>query len=139
MLSFDKKTHLTNAVIFQIRWSTLNMLFFVLLKTCFIKIFRFCILSFLFHQLMFCDFLILGVLSVFVKGATKLYFLHYSCVVIILFNTGLQKSVFSIYSFGKLVFLSFCILCVYCANITEEINKKVLRTISVHKPFFSER
>ena len=49
MLSFDKKTHLTNAVIFQIRWSTLNMLFFVLLKTCFIKIFRFCILSFLFH------------------------------------------------------------------------------------------
>ena len=39
-----------------------------------------------------------------VKGATKLYFTHYSCVVIILFNTGLYKSAFSISSFGKLVF-----------------------------------
>ena len=31
-------------------------------------------------------------------------FTHYSCVVIILFNTGLYKSVFSTYSFGKLFF-----------------------------------
>ena len=38
------------------------------------------------------------------KGATKLYFKHYSCVVIILFNTGLYNSAFFTYSFGKLVF-----------------------------------
>ena len=31
------------------------------------------------------------------KGATKLYFTHYSCVVITLFNTGLSKSAFSTY------------------------------------------
>ena len=39
-----------------------------------------------------------------IKGATKLYFTHYSCVVIILFNTGSYKSAFSTISFGKLVF-----------------------------------
>ena len=39
-----------------------------------------------------------------VKGATKSYFMHYSCVVIILFNTGLYKSTFFTCYFGKLVF-----------------------------------
>ena len=42
------------------------------------------------------------------KGATKSYFTHYSCVVIVLFNTALCRSVFSTVSFRKLVFLSFC-------------------------------
>ena len=32
---------------------------------------------------------------------TELYFLNYSCIVIILFSTGLYKSAFSIYSFAK--------------------------------------
>ena len=41
------------------------------------------------------------------KGATKLYFTHYLCAVIILFSTGLYKPAFSTYSFGKLVFASF--------------------------------
>ena len=45
-----------------------------------------------------------------VKGATKLYFMHYSCVVIILFSTGLCKSAFSTYSFGKTRFSLFCFL-----------------------------
>ena len=40
----------------------------------------------------------------FVKGATKLYFTHYSCVIIILFNTDLCRSTFSVISFRKLVF-----------------------------------
>ena len=40
----------------------------------------------------------------FVKGATKLYFTHYSCAAIILFNTGSYKSEFSTDSFGKTVF-----------------------------------
>ena len=40
----------------------------------------------------------------FFKGATKLYFTCYSCVVIILFNKGLYKSAFCTYSFEKLVF-----------------------------------
>ena len=44
-----------------------------------------------------------------IKGATKLYFTHYSCVVIILSNTGLHKSSFSTDSYRKLViwFLRF--------------------------------
>ena len=41
------------------------------------------------------------------KGATKSYFTHYSCVVIILFNTGLSRSAFSKIYFGKLVFYVF--------------------------------
>ena len=49
-----------------------------------------------------------GLQIIWQKGATKLYFTHYSCVVIVLFNTGLYKSVFSTYSFGRQVFLSFC-------------------------------
>ena len=31
------------------------------------------------------------------KGSTKLYFMHYSCVVIILLNTSLDKFAFSTY------------------------------------------
>ena len=38
------------------------------------------------------------------KGATKSYFTRYSCVVIILFNTGLSRFAFSTISFRKLVF-----------------------------------
>ena len=40
----------------------------------------------------------------YIKGAPNLYFMYYSYVVVILFSTGLRKSVFSTYSFGKLVF-----------------------------------
>ena len=40
----------------------------------------------------------------FVKGAPKLNFTLYSRVVIYYFNTGLSKSVFSAYYFGKLLF-----------------------------------
>ena len=45
----------------------------------------------------------------FIKGATKLYFTHYSCVVFILINTGLCKSAFSTDFFGKLVFYRFAL------------------------------
>ena len=45
-----------------------------------------------------------------VKEATKLYFMHYSCVGSILFNMNLYKSTFSTYSFEKLVFLFFYVL-----------------------------
>ena len=46
------------------------------------------------------------------KGATKLYFTHYLCVIIILFNTGLYKYAFFTDSFGKgfLFFFAFCIV-----------------------------
>ena len=37
-----------------------------------------------------------------IKGATKLYFKYCFCVVIILFSTGLYKSAFFIYGFGKI-------------------------------------
>ena len=39
--------------------------------------------------------------------------MRYSYVVIILFNTGLNKSACSTYLFKKLVVLSFCAFCVY--------------------------
>ena len=42
------------------------------------------------------------------KGATKLYFMYYSRVVIILFSEGLCKSAFSTCSYGKTRFSSFC-------------------------------
>ena len=45
-----------------------------------------------------------------IKGATKLYFMYYFRVVIILFSTGLYKSAFSTYDFGKTSFSSFCVL-----------------------------
>ena len=45
-----------------------------------------------------------------VKGATKLYFMYYLRVVIILFRTGLYKSAFSTYDFGETSFSSFCFL-----------------------------
>ena len=38
------------------------------------------------------------------KGATKFYFTHYSCVVIVLFNTALCCSAFSTVSFRRLIF-----------------------------------
>ena len=41
------------------------------------------------------------------KGATKSYFTHYSCVVIVFFNTALHGSAFSTVSFRKLVFRLF--------------------------------
>ena len=49
----------------------------------------------------------------FFKGAAKLYFMNYFRVVIILFSTGLYKSAFSTYSFGKTRFPSFYILVLY--------------------------
>ena len=39
-----------------------------------------------------------------IKGATQCYFTHYSCVVIILFDTGLGRSAFFTICFRKLVF-----------------------------------
>ena len=49
------------------------------------------------------------------KGATILYFMHYLCLVIILFITDLHKPVFSIYFFKTLFF--FCVLCLICFEL----------------------
>ena len=45
------------------------------------------------------------------KGALKWYFMNYSSVVIILLNTGLYKSLFSVISFGKQVFHLYEFFC----------------------------
>ena len=45
--------------------------------------------------------------SSFLKGATKLYFIHYSHMVSTLLSAGLQKSVISTCYFGKTMFSSF--------------------------------
>ena len=39
-----------------------------------------------------------------IKEATKSYFMHYSCLIIVLFNTALSRSAFYTVSFRKLVF-----------------------------------
>ena len=49
-------------------------------------------------------------LTVVAKGATKLYFMYYLRVVIILFSTGLYKLAFPTCSFGKTRFSSLCVL-----------------------------
>ena len=57
------------------------------------------------------------------KGATKLYFMHYVRVVIILFSTGLCKSALSTYSFGKTRFSSFCVLLLaFRASVSLALN-----------------
>ena len=48
------------------------------------------------------------------EGAAKLYFILYFRVVIILFSTGLYKSAFSAYDFGKTSFSSFYVLVFSC-------------------------
>ena len=68
-------------------------------------------------------------LNITFKGSTKLYFIHYLHVVIVLFSTGLYKSVFSVYSFGKLTFcLSmfwfFMFLCKKRKNLFSSFIKK---------------
>ena len=52
----------------------------------------------------------------FVKGASKSFFMHYSCMVIILIITYLYNSVFYAYSFKRLVFhvSVFCLFCLFC-------------------------
>ena len=49
------------------------------------------------------------------KGARKLYFINYSCLVNFLFNADLCKPALATYSFENLVFrLSvFCIFCLF--------------------------
>ena len=51
-----------------------------------------------------------------IKGATKSYFTHHSCVVNILFIMDLYESAFSTYSLKKLVsrYSAFCVFCLYC-------------------------
>ena len=55
------------------------------------------------------------------KGATKLYFMYYLRVVVILFSTGLCKSAYSDFSFGKTRFSSFCVL-VFCVSVSLTLN-----------------
>ena len=49
------------------------------------------------------------------KGAAKLYFLHYSHMVIHLFNTDIRKTIFPTYSLKNLVFCVsvFRIFCLF--------------------------
>ena len=71
------------------------------------------------------------------KGATKLYFTHYSCVVIVLFNKGLYSSVFStillenqsfclsaFFVFSAcsefdVMFMNFCNICITTIHIVD--------------------
>ena len=48
------------------------------------------------------------------KGVTKSYFMHYSCVSIILFNTDLYMSTFSTYFLKNLFFFSLSVFRVFC-------------------------
>ena len=65
-----------------------------------------------------------------VKGAMKLYFMHCSCVVIILLITDLYKSAFSTYSFKKPV-LFFCVVSFF----SFVLNSKSAHYIYRHQVF----
>ena len=59
----------------------------------------------------FCKYLI-GENFVCLKGARKSYFMDYMCVVNILLDTDLYKSVFSTYTnFSSFVYCVFCLFC----------------------------
>ena len=60
-----------------------------------------------------------------------MYSTYYSCVVIILFNTGLQKSAFSSDSFGKLVFSSFWAFYVFCL-LCFEFDVSFINFLTLH-------
>ena len=62
------------------------------------------------------------------KKATKIYFTHCSCVVIILHNKSLSKSAFSTYYFWKLVFcLTMFYVCSVCCVFNSISNLKNLQ------------
>ena len=81
-----------------------------------------------------------------IKGAPKLYFMHYSCVVTILLTADLYKSVFSAYTFKKLVFRLFVFyvfwiqchlsilehLCSYCLYRYKVLFNFVLTYVNVN-------
>ena len=73
---------------------------------------KFCT-SVLFNDVIFIAAIFLMVDWLWFKGATKLYFMYYFHVVIILFSKHLYKSVISTYDFSKTSFLSFCVLVLY--------------------------
>ena len=54
------------------------------------------------------------------KGATKSYFMHYSCKAIVLFNTALYRSTFSTVSCRKLVF------CLSVLSVFFVLNQMIL-------------
>ena len=62
------------------------------------------------------------------KGSAKLYFVYYSRVVIILFSAGLYKSAFSIYSFNKTGFLSFCVW-FFCVSMSLVFSFQFFRSM----------
>ena len=76
-----------------------------------------------------------------VKGATKLYAMRLSRVVIILFNTGLSRSAFSTYSFRKLVLIVFlwflCFLLVLCFEFNATICMIIIYVSSTCSVIFS--
>ena len=49
--------------------------------------------------------------------SVQVYTNHYSCVVIILFNTGLYKPALFTYSFGKLVFRIFAFFVFFTCSV----------------------
>ena len=69
------------------------------------SVFFYCVI--IFHEtsyLLMAKFILMLIIISTLHGATKLHFTDYSCVVFILFNTGLCKSALLTNSFGKLVF-----------------------------------
>ena len=71
------------------------------------------------------------------KGATKSYFAHYSCVVIILFNTGLCRPALSPISFRKPVFRLSVLSVFFVFNQDIKIHVIILKRSSCYVILFS--
>ena len=85
-----------------------------------ISIFVLCveaIIYLLLYSLHDCNFKVVTLFML--KELMKLYFMHYSCMVIILFTPGLDKSIFSTYNFKNLDFrlFMFCVFCLCCFEV----------------------
>ena len=71
-------------------------------------------------------------LALYFKRATKSNFTHYSCVVIILFNTALCRSTLSRISFGELVFFISVLSVFFCFEsgvLNQDIKGTVMQII----------
>ena len=77
------------------------------------------------------------------KVVTKSYFTHYSCVVIVFFNTALCRSSFSTVSFRKLVFRLFVLSLnqdiKICVIILCNLDVDFVLTLNKNSPFINNK
>ena len=77
------------------------------------------------------------ILDTSIKGAAKLYFMHFSCVVIIFFNTDSYKSAFPVLlKIYSLIFQCYVFFCPFCFELLGIVKDNIcLTNVYVTKSF----